>query len=204
MTVPPQGPQSMHVPHFFMKQRITMMVNRYEIVAANPDGTEGQLLAFAEQKRMTFKEQVTFFTDPSKTRPVFSFKARKVIDLGSGYDVFDENGQSIGWFKKDFGKSLLRSSWHLSAAGIDAFGTERNQTIAILRRVWEFIPFVGEIWIPFVFHFDFTDNASGQPVLSVERKRSIRDRYIINVADQRLDFRVAAAMTVALDALQSR
>jgi uncharacterized protein YxjI len=153
---------------------------------------------------MAFKEQVTFYSDDTKTQPVFSFKARKTIDLGSGYDVFDADGQAIGWFKKEFGKSLLRSSWQLSAPGVEADGTERNQTIAIVRRVWDFVPFVGEIPLPFIFHFDFTDRSSGQPVLSVERKISVRDRYRITVQDQRLDFRVAAAMTVALDALQSR
>ncbi|NUS00754.1 MAG: hypothetical protein HOV67_36510 [Kribbellaceae bacterium] len=194
----------MYVPAFSMKQRITMMANKYELIATNPDGSDGQLLAFAQQKRMAFKEQVTFYTDDTKSQPVFSFKARKTIDLGSGYDVFDADGQSIGWFKKEFGKSLLRSSWQLSAPGVDADGTERNPTIAILRRVWEFVPFVGEIPLPFIFHFDFTERNTGRPVLSVERKMSIRDRYRITVQDQRLDFRVAAAMTVALDALQSR
>ncbi|GAA1554684.1 hypothetical protein GCM10009804_09500 [Kribbella hippodromi] len=194
----------MYVPKFSMKQRITLMANKYELIATNPDGSDGALLAFAQQKRMAFKEQVTFYTDDTKTQPVFSFKARKTIDLGSGYDVYDANGQPIGWFKKEFGKSLLRSSWQLSAAGVEADGTERNATVAIVRRVWEFVPFVGEIPLPFIFHFDFTDRASGRPVLSVERKVSVRDRYRIEVQDQRLDFRVAAAMTVALDALQSR
>jgi hypothetical protein len=194
----------MYVPAFSMKQRVTMMANKYELIATNPDGSDGPLLAFAQQKRMAFKEQVTFYSDASKSQPVFSFKARKTIDLGSGYDVFDGNGQPIGWFKKDFGKSLLRSSWHLSAPGVEAFGTERNQSIAILRRLWDFIPYIGEVWIPFVFHFDFVDTATGKSVMAVERKKSIRDRYIISVPDQRLDFRVAAAMTVALDALQSR
>jgi uncharacterized protein YxjI len=194
----------MYVPAFSMKQRVTLMANKYELITTNPDGSDGPLLAFAQQKRMAFKEQVTFYSDDTKTQPVFSFKARKTIDLGSGYDVFDADGQSIGWFKKEFGKSLLRSSWQLSAPGLDADGTERNPTIAVLRRVWEFVPFVGEIPLPFIFHFDFTDRSGGQPVLSVERKVSIRDRYRITVQDQRLDFRVAAAMTVALDALQSR
>ena len=87
---------------------------------------------------------------------------------------------------------------------MDSDGTERNPTIAVLRRVWDFVPFVGEIPLPFIFHFDFTDRITGQPVLSVERKMSVRDRYRISVPDSRLDFRVAAAMTVALDALQSR
>jgi uncharacterized protein YxjI len=194
----------MYVPAFSMKQRITMMANKYELIATNPDGTDGPLLAFAQQKRMAFKEQVTFYADDSKSQVVFSFKARKRIDLGSGYDVFDANGQPIGWFKKEFGKSLLRSSWQLSAPGVEADGTERNQTIAIVRRVWDFVPFIGEIPLPFIFHFDFTDRSGGQPVLSVERKMSVRDRYRITVQDERLDFRVAAAMTVALDALQSR
>jgi hypothetical protein len=153
---------------------------------------------------MAFKEQVTFYTDATKSRAVFSFKARKAIDLGSGYDVFDANAQQLGWFKKEFGKSLFRSSWQLSGAGVDADGTERNPTIAIVRRIWEFVPFVGEIPLPFIFHFDFTDRGTGQPVLSVERKISVRDRYHVTVRDQRLDFRVAAAMTVALDALQGR
>ncbi|MDX6235436.1 MAG: hypothetical protein QOG10_251 [Kribbellaceae bacterium] len=194
----------MYVPAFSMKQRITMMANKYELIATNPDGTDGPLIAFAQQKRMAFKEEVTFYADDSKTQVVFSFKARKTIDLGSGYDVFDANGQPIGWFKKEFGKSLLRSSWQLAGGGVEANGTERNATVAIVRRVWEFVPVVGEIPLPFIFHFDFTDRASGQPVLSVERKMSVRDRYRVSVPDERLDFRVAAAMTVALDALQSR
>jgi hypothetical protein len=194
----------MYVPAFSMKQRITMMANKYELIATNPDGSDGQLLAFAQQKRMAFKEEVTFYSDDSKSQVVFSFKARKTIDLGSGYDVFDANGQPIGWFKKEFGKSLLRSSWQLASAGLEADGTERNPTIAIVRRIWEFVPYVGGIPLPFIFHFDYTDRATGQPVLSVERKVSVRDRYRITVQDPRLDFRVAAAMTVALDALQSR
>lgn len=194
----------MYVPAFSMLQRITMMANKYELIAANPDGTDGPLLAFAQQKRMAFKEEVTFYTDDTKSRVVFSFKARKRLDLSSGYDVFDASGQAIGWFKKEFGKSLLRSSWQLATDGIQADGTERNQTIAIIRRIWDFVPFVGEIPLPFIFHFDFTDRSSGQHVMSVERKISLRDRYHVKVSDPRLDFRAAAAMTVALDALQSR
>jgi len=194
----------MYVPAFSMKQRITMMANKYELITTNPDGTDGPLLAFAQQKRMAFKEEVTFYADDTKSQVVFSFKARKRLDLGSGYDVFDAGGQPIGWFKKEFGKSLLRSSWQLGAAGLQTNGTERNPTIAIVRRLWEFVPFIGEIPLPFIFHFDFTELETGQPVLSVERKVSVRDRYRVTVHDSRLDFRVAAAMAVALDALQSR
>ena len=212
MTVPPpppsqpygQQPAAMVVPRFYVKQRITMMINRYEIRAANPDGSEGHLLALAEQKRMTFKEEVTFYSDESKTRRVFSFKARQRLDVHAQHDVFDEYGQPLGMFSKQFGASLLRSTWDLHAPGLQALGQERNQFIAILRRVWDFIPFLGEVWIPFLFHFDFVDSATGAAVMSSEKQVALRDRYTITVHDPRLDFRVAASIAVALDALQSR
>ena len=188
---------------FAVKQKITLMVNRYEIRAMSPGGAEGPLLAVAQQKRMAFKEHVTFYTDESRRQPVFSFKARQRLDLGAVYDVLDASGQPIGWFKKDFGKSLLRSTWRLGAAGVEATGTERNQNVAILRRLWDLVPFINDLPSPFVFHFDFTDQ-SGQVVMSSQRQRSLRDRYEVTVPGGRLDGRVAAAMAVALDALQSR
>ncbi|HTF55237.1 MAG TPA: hypothetical protein VK735_47995, partial [Pseudonocardia sp.] len=120
------------------------------------------------------------------------------------HDVYDESGVELGYFRKAFGASLLRSTWQLTAGGINAVGQERRLSIAILRRVWNLIPYIGDIWVPFVFHFDFTDTMTGQPVLVSERRKSIRDQYSVTVPDPRLDFRVAASMAVALDALQSR
>jgi uncharacterized protein YxjI len=193
--LPPPAPGIDHRPKFFVKQRITMMVNRYEIRAANADGSEGEILAMAQQKRLAFKEQVTFFADEGRTQPVFSFKARQALDLAAVYDVFDAAGAPIGWFQKDFGASLLRSSFHLGAPGLKAYGTERNQVIAIIRRFVE---------LPFAFHFDFTDTAARQPVMTSERQMSLRDRYTVTVPDARVDFRLAAAMAVGLDALLGR
>jgi hypothetical protein len=199
-----QQPAPMVVPRFFIRQRITVMVNRYEIRAANPDGSEGQLMALAEQKRMKLKEEVIFYADESKTRPVFSFKARQRLDVHAEHDVFDEYGRPLGYFSKQFAASLLRSTWNLVTPAFQSVGRERRPVIAILRRIWELIPWLGEIWVPFVFHFDFVDTATGQTVLVSERQKAIRDRYDVTVPDPRLDFRVAACMAVALDALQSR
>lgn len=196
--------QPTHIPTFLVKQKITVMVNRYEIRQANADGTEGDLLAFAQQKRMQFKEEVIFYADEAKSEKVFSFKARHGLDVRAEHDVFDAEGNAIGWFKKEFAQSLLRSTWQLTYDAVTARGQERNQTVAILRRIWDFIPVVGDIWIPFLFHFDFVDQATGQQVMSSERAVAVRDRYTIQVPDPRLDFRVAASMAVALDALQSR
>jgi len=189
---------------FYVSQKITLMVNRYRVMGANPDGSEGPLLAFAQQKRMKIKEEINFFTDESMTRQVFSFRARQRLDVHAEHDVYDEHGRPLGYFKKQFGKSLFRSTWELQGpGGLHAVGTERRPVIAVLRRVWDFIPYLGDIWVPFIFHFDFYDQ-NGNHVMTSERIKSLRDRYLITVSDPRLDFRVAASMAVALDALQSR
>ena len=180
---------------FALRQKITLMVNRYELRPLAADGTEGELLAFAEQKRMAFKEQVTFFTDESKSRPVFGFKARRKLDLNAGYDITDEQGQPIGFFRKDFGASLLRSTFHVEGPGYAGTGQERSQGVALLRRFTDFS------FLP--VHFDFVD-PQGNTLLSSTRKFSIGDRYDVAVPDQRVDFRVAAAIAVGLDALMAR
>ncbi|GAB3300796.1 hypothetical protein GCM10027451_03340 [Geodermatophilus aquaeductus] len=205
MTAPyADQPAAMVVPRFTVHQRITVMVNRYEVRAVAPDGREGELLAMAQQKRLKLKEEVVFTADEGRTRQVFSFRARQRLDVHAQHDVFDESGRVLGSFGKRFGASLLRSTWDLSVPGLTAVGRERRPVLAIVRRIWEFIPWLGDVWVPFVFHFDFTDTATGQPVLVVERRKSVRDRYDVSVPDPRLDFRVAASMAVALDALQSR
>ncbi|MHB8274236.1 MAG: LURP-one-related/scramblase family protein [Dermatophilaceae bacterium] len=193
---------------FTIKQKITMMVNRYEIRSVDANGGEGPVIAVAQQKRMAFKEQVTFYADEARTQPVFGFKARQRMDLAATYDITDASGTPIGSFRKEFAKSLLRSTWQLTADdGLQATGTERNQNVAIARRLWEMLPIVSELPSPFLFHFDFTA-PDGSIVLSSVRRRSLRDRYDVELPTSpngwRLDWRVGAAMAVALDALQSR
>lgn len=184
-----------HVPRLLVRQKITLMVNRFEILEADPaSGAPGQLLAFAEQKRFAFKEQVTFFTDSSRSRPVFGFKARQVMDFGAGYDITDETGSQIGFFKKDFAQSLLQTTFHVEGPGYAGTGKERSLLFALLRRF-------GNLPVP--IHFDYVDGA-GAPLLSITRKFAVRDQYDVQVADQRVDFRVAAAIAVGMDVLMDR
>lgn len=180
----------------FVRQRLRLMVNQYEIHAVAPDGSEGELLAFAQQKRLAFKEQVTLYADDTKQQPVLGFKARQVIDLAATYDVVDAAGNAIGLFRKDFAQSLLRSTWRVEQPGLGvATGQERSMAVAILRR------FVDSLsWLP--YHFDFT--LGGQPAFSVVKQWGLRDKYVVDVHDARLDRRLVIAMAVGLDALQSR
>ena len=185
-----------HQPQLIVRQRVRMMVNQYEIHAVAPDGSEAGMLAMAQQKRMAFKEQVTLYADDTKTTPVLGFKARQVLDLGATYDVTDGAGSPIGLFRKNWKESLLRSTWHLEQPGYgEMIGRETNLTVAVLRR------FVDSLsWLP--YHFQFL--LDGRPAFDVVKKWGLRDRYVVTIHDPQLDRRLVAAMSVALDALQSR
>lgn len=186
-----QAQRQLHI-----RQRVRLMVNQYEVHGVAPDGSEGALLAFAQQKRMAFREQVTIYTDDSKRQPLLGFKARQVLDLGATYDVTDAAGSPIGLFRKDFAQSLLRSTWHVEQPGLGVVtGQERNLAVALLRR------FVDSLsWLP--YHFDFVLN--GQTAFSVVKKWGLRDRYVVDIHQDQLDRRLVIAMAVALDALQAR
>jgi uncharacterized protein YxjI len=182
-----------------MRQKLTMMVNRYVIATEAPGGGEGEMVAFAEQKRMAFREEVTLYTDESRTAVLCRFKARQIIDVGAAYDVWDHAGTPIGMFRKDFAKSLLRSTWHLEQQGIAAVGQERSAAVAIIRRVWEMVTDI-PFFVP--YHFDFV--AGDRQLMSVDKTTNLRDRYLLEMHDPGLDRRLAIAVAVALDALQSR
>jgi uncharacterized protein YxjI len=178
-----------------VRQRFTMMINRYEVRLTDSSGHAGPLVGFAEQKRMTLKEQVTLFTDDSKRDVLARFKARSVMDLRATYDVTDGTGAPIGLFRKAFAASLLRSTWHVEQPNWgSATGQERNVAVALLRR------FADLTFWP--YHFDFVTDSG--PAFSVEKRWGIRDTYVVTIHDPRLDRRLVIAMAVALDALQSR
>ncbi|MFD9715465.1 hypothetical protein [Streptomyces sp. NPDC059076] len=186
---------------FLVTQKITPMVNRY--LVATPEG--GTVLAFAEQKRLALKERVTLWSGEDRTEEICTYRARNVMDLGPTCDVTGRDGEAIGSFRKDVTSSLLRSTWQLAPEdGLPAVGTERSGGIAIARRIWKVadvvLPFT--VPLPFVFHFDFV--RQDRPVLSVERLWGVRDRYRVQIHDPALDRRLALALSVALDAFQSR
>lgn len=187
------------VTRFTLRQKITPMVNRYVVAVANPDGSEGEQVGFAEQKRMKLKEEVNVFTDESRATLLFSFKARQVFDLGATYDVRGADGSTLGTFRKVAGKSLLRSTWELEQQGQTAIGQERSPAVAIIRRVWGMVTDI-PFFIP--YHFDFT-TPTGR-IMSVDKTTNFRDRYLVEIHEPTLDRRLAIAMAVALDALQSR
>jgi uncharacterized protein YxjI len=182
-------------------------VNLYRITPlAAGETPAGPPVAFVRQKRMAFREDIRFFADESETTELFRIKARRVIDIGGRYDVHDASGQPIGVLEHHFRKSLLRSTWRILTPADEELGVaqEKNQLLALLRRVIDFVPY-GE-WIPIPYDFAIRD---GDRELGHFTRRflSLRDVYTLDLSgdhETRIDRRLAIALGVGLDALQNR
>lgn len=200
-------------PRLFIEQKITPFANQYKVFGADDTGAHAGIVAFAQQKRIAFKEKVTFYTDEQKNTTAFTFRAEKVFDIHGRYIVEDENGAVLGMFKKEFKQSLIKSTWKI----LDKDGTEllalseSSTALALFRRYSSWIPIVGDI-IELVtmflkYHFVFTDPGSEEVNGRYQKTTLFRDYYTLSLSDEayaKCDWRVLAAMGVGLDALQSR
>ena len=199
---------------YLIQQKITPLVNQYAIYEAGPNDEPGAMVGFAQQKRFSFKEKFIVYSDDSKQTEVFSIQARQVLDFGARYDVSDASGALLGTIGKDFKSSLLRSTWFIYQPGQEQSPAlvvqERNKNVAIVRRIWGFLPYISDIPFFVKYHFDFTDPATQQVVASYQKTTTIRDHYRLTIQENasnsgsKVDSRVLIALGVMLDALQSR
>lgn len=191
---------------FFIDQLIRPIANLYRVSTLGADGkSAGEPLAFVRQKKLAVRENIRFFADENEGQELFQLKTRSVMEFRGRYDVVAPGEERIGVLQKVFGASLLRSSWRILDAEEAEAGQafEKSLPIAILRRAIDLVPY-GEL-VPIVFHFTIT--AEGQEVGSLTRPLGLRDRYILDLkrdTERRIDRRLAVALGVALDALQSR
>jgi uncharacterized protein YxjI len=187
---------------YHVHQKITPFQNTYRIMV-DAAGEPGQLIAFAKQKRMAFKESFTLYGDEAASRPVLTITADRRIDVRSAMTVRDPAGEVVGTLRKRGAASLFRSTWEMEQAnGPLVVVQERSMAIALLRRFSELVPYLNSLPIPWVFHFDGT--IGGRIVLTHTRLWGIRDRYVLELFDPSLDSRLAIALAVCLDAMQKR
>ena len=195
---------------FILRQKIKLAINHYEFFLANADGTPGDPIAFVEQKRFKFKEDIRFYTDASKTQELLRIKARQRFDPRATYDITDEMGAKIGEIQKVFGASLLRSTFRINdAAGNEVMtSTEKSLGVALGRRAVGFIPYVDNVanWLPIPYHFVMQ---RGEQILGENRRQigKLRDVYTIDMtadSPRTVDRRLVLALAVGQDALQAR
>jgi len=194
---------------FVIQQVFKPIGNEYRIsVPLSGSSDEGQPLLFVKQKKMKIKEDIRFRLDPDRDDHVFMIKSKSVFEFAGRHDVLAADGSAIGLLEKNFGKSLLRSHWHVYGTdGTEQLeGQEKSLPIAVIRRVAGIVS-DGLLallqWLP----FDFVLSRQGQEIGHYRRVLGqFRDRYVLELGPgaKGIDRRLLLAFAVALDALQDR
>jgi uncharacterized protein YxjI len=191
-----------------VQQVFRPIANEYRIsIPASGSSDEGTPLLFVKQKRLRIKEDIRFRLSPDSEDHVFMIKSKSIFEFRGRHDVLDAEGNVIGTLEKNFGRSLLRSHWHVrdtnGAEVLEAH--ETSWTIALVRRVVAFLPewLMPLGWVP----FNFVLRRDGREVGAYRRVLGkLRDRYLLEVTPElaSVDRRLLVAFTVGLDALQDR
>jgi uncharacterized protein YxjI len=181
-----------------LRQRFTPLQNRYDLVGIDAAGQE-TVLGYAEQKRFALKEKVTFWSGEDRAQVAFTLAARNMFEIAGTYDVATADGTVLATIAKDVMSSLMRSTYTVDVGGRRIVGKERSAVQALLRRALDL--FSDLPWF-LPIHFDFAEDQD--VVLTIERQMKFKDTYRIAVADGSLDWRVAAALAVTVDAFMNR
>jgi uncharacterized protein YxjI len=194
---------------FLVQQVFKPIGNEYRISVPAPGSSEeGAPLLFVKQKKLKIKEDIRFRLSPDDGEHLFMIKSKSVFEFRGRHEVLDAQGTVIGMLEKDFGKSLLRSHWHVrDASGEELFEAhEASWPIALVRRFADVLGDIASLltWLPFNFTFKRDDKIAGsyRRVLG-----KLRDRYVLELDPQEMegvDRRLVIAFAVALDALQDR
>ncbi|MGQ4717372.1 hypothetical protein ACUN22_27240 [Streptomyces anulatus] len=185
---------------FVIKKKLSLTAGEYVVSVARPDGSEGEPVAYAREKRLSLRGQVTVYTDASRKSVLAAFKGRD-HEVGYMYDVRDASGQSFGSFYEDAGASFLRRTWQVRQPGtMKLTGRERSRVVAFVRFVWEFVPYLE--YVPFIWPYRFKYTESGKPLMTVTKKLGLHTRYVLEILAPDIDRRLAIAHTLALDALE--
>jgi uncharacterized protein YxjI len=191
-----------------IQQIFKPIANEYRISAPTPGSTdEGRPLLFVKQKKLKIKEDIRFRLTPDADEHVFMIKSKSVFEFRGRHEVLDADGRVIGMLEKDFGRSLLRSHWHVrDASGEEVLEAhEASWVIALVRRVADLFSdwFAVLSWLP----FNFVLRRDGREVGTYRRVLGkFRDRYVLELRPELADVdrRLIVAFAVGLDALQDR
>jgi hypothetical protein len=186
-----------------IQQKTSLTRHRYRVYADNGKGKPGDLVAFVDQDTSGLKEKGVIYTGEDKSQVLAKFEARKLMDVAAAFDVYTPDGDKIGLFQREVGKSLYRSTWTLEQEGMPPIKVvERSKVTAIARRAWMWLPLVGDFPYPVRYHFDFI--REGSVVGGVDKTGRLADNYLAWANDPKLDRRLMIAMGVALDFRQGR
>lgn len=105
----------------------------------------GNIVAYVRQKMFKLKEDISIYSDESRTQINYKIKADRWLDFSAAYSFFDENGSEFGKIVRKGWRSIWKAEYEL----IDEFSTiqyhirEENAWVKVLDSLLGEIPFLG-------------------------------------------------------------
>lgn len=159
---------------------------------------DGQPVMNAKLKAFKLKEDIRLYADEARTKEILRIGARKIIDLGITYDVFDSaTNHKIGSVKRKGWKSILQDEWEIWDANEQVIGTvkEDSMLMALLRR------FLTNL-IPQNFHM--TDANGAQIGFVKQNFNPFTVKLNAQFQNSTVDRRLAVVAVVMLAAIEQR
>jgi hypothetical protein len=158
------------------------------------------------------RRNITMYADDTASQHLLTLYQEHFFELiRREYTITDERtGEKIGFASRHNIKSWFRRRWDVTdATGAEFVVRENSNVMTVVRRLVDWIPYVNLIgWlIPTNFEFYAADPAGLTPLGTFTRKRSITDKYLMDLNDdraRRFDRRLAVAMGVLLDTAEAR
>lgn len=158
------------------------------------------------------RANINVFADDGATQHMLTLHQEHVFELiRREYTVLDEQtGKRVGFASRHNLKSWFRRRWDVTDASGAQFVVRENSTVmTVIRRAIDWIPYVAIIGllIPTNFEVFAADPAGLTRLGTFNRKRSITDKYVMDLSEdrgRRFDRRLAVAMGLLLDTAEAR
>jgi hypothetical protein len=185
---------------------------RFKIMAISPQisvtDNAGRLLMYVKQKAFKLKEAVTVFADEAQTRPLYSIKADRVIDISAQYAITDETGQQVGVLQRKGMRSLWRAHYEVSrGGGVVLTIREANPWVKVVDALVGELPVIG-IFTGYILHpaYLISRADTGEVVMKATKQAAfLEGKYNIErVGDLRAEDETLAVLNVLMMLLLER
>lgn len=104
----------------------------------------GAEVMYVHQKLFKLKEEITVFSDESRSRRLYGIKADRIIDWSANYHFTGETGQSLGSIKRHGTRSLWKADYDVMLNDQPEFNVrEQSAFVRFMDGMFSETPFLG-------------------------------------------------------------
>jgi hypothetical protein len=151
---------------------------------------EGRTVAYVRSKLFKLKEDIQVFSDESRTQVDYTIKANKWLDFSASYMFADGAGNNLGMIARKGWASIWKAHYEILDNNNKNEFTIREDNAWV--KVWDAllseVPIAGML-TGYFFNpsYSVINNATGQPVAQLKKKKSFFGRRFNIIKLQDLD-----------------